>query len=82
MATYYPRIDKEASRPFLPESPLEMLRSGSADVARVPWMTGVTNQEGAWQACTMYGSDDFEMLRLWDSDPDVMETLFYGFKEV
>ncbi|KAF0287231.1 Venom carboxylesterase-6 [Amphibalanus amphitrite] len=42
---YKPRVDTEADIPFLPEDPYLALQSGRFN--RVPWMNGMTENEGA-----------------------------------
>ena len=46
ISTFFPRIDKEAKVPFMPESGLDLVKSGKFE--KLPWMVGVTSQEGAW----------------------------------
>lgn len=48
----------------MPESPLELLRQGEFE--NLPWMTGVTSQEGAWFTSTLYGQDSMEFLKEYD----------------
>ena len=42
--TFTPRVDSEAENPFLPENPKILLREGR--FAKVPFMTGITRDEG------------------------------------
>ena len=53
-------IDAEADHPFMPVSPLELLRNGTSSL---PWMTGITSQEGAWYTSSLYGQDSMEYLK-------------------
>eukprot|EP00095_Tigriopus_kingsejongensis_P005111 snap_masked-scaffold161_size295871-processed-gene-1.19 protein:Tk05111 transcript:snap_masked-scaffold161_size295871-processed-gene-1.19-mRNA-1 annotation:"venom carboxylesterase-6-like" len=50
-----PRIDVESPNPFLALDPLEHLRSGDFD-QHIPWMTGLTSQEGSWYSVSLFGS--------------------------
>jgi len=43
---FTPRVDAEASYPFLPRDPRKILESG--DFNLVPWMHGLTEEEGAF----------------------------------
>ena len=61
------RIDSEAEEPFMPESPLELLRKGQ--IANLPWMTGLTSQEGAWYISSLYGQESMEFLKQFDQNP-------------
>ena len=60
LSTFIPRTDAEAEHPFMPVSPLELLRNGSS---KIPWMTGITSQEGAWYTSSLYGQDSMEYLK-------------------
>ncbi|XP_037084522.1 cocaine esterase-like [Pollicipes pollicipes] len=61
---FYPRVDREADSPLLPESPRLLLERG--DFNLVPWIQGQTEEEGTLLM--------FESL----SDPAVMARLFAG----
>ena len=61
------RIDSEAEEPFMPESPLALLRKGK--IANLPWMTGLTSQEGAWYISSLYGQKSMEFLKEFDKNP-------------
>jgi len=43
---FTPRVDAEASHPFLPRDPRKILESGAFNL--VPWMHGLTEEEGAF----------------------------------
>jgi len=43
---FIPRVDSESRSPFLPEDPRKLLETG--DFNLVPWMSGVTEEEGAF----------------------------------
>lgn len=78
LATFLPRIDSEAEHPFMPESPLDLLRQGK--VLNLPWMTGLTSQEGAWFISAFYGQDSMEYLKEFDRQPGkAMQSLGIGF---
>ena len=47
---YKPRVDAESETPFLPEDPHVTLREGRFN--RVPWMHGMTHDEGAFMIGT------------------------------
>ena len=61
------RIDSEAEEPFMPESPIELLKKGQ--FSHLPWMTGLTSQEGAWYISSLYGQDSMEYLKEFDQKP-------------
>jgi len=42
LSTFMPRADKEAERPFLPKTALEMVRQG--EMPSHPFLTGITSQ--------------------------------------
>lgn len=67
LSTFLPRTDSEAENPFMPKSGLELLRNG--EFSDIPWMVGLTSQEGAWYASSLYGQDSMEFLQKYDQNP-------------
>lgn len=53
LATFFPRIDKEAPEPIFPRDPLEMVRSGDF-ATDVPYVLGVNTQEGAFMTSNFF----------------------------
>ena len=66
LSTFLPRIDKEAIAPFMPESGLNLVKTG--DFENLPWMVGLTSQEGAWYVSTLYGQDNMTFLKEYDQN--------------
>jgi len=58
-----PVVDSHSSRPFLPQSPLELLKSGS--FPDIPFMSGTVADEGATTVIPMYNHLD-KVLDNWD----------------
>ena len=66
LSTFVPRIDKEAQFPFMPESGLDLVKSGHFE--HLPWMVGVTSQEGAWYVSTIFGQNNMTYLKEYDEN--------------
>lgn len=52
IAMFHPRLDAERKNPFLPEDPLKLIEQKRFNA--VPFMTGVTQNEGALFIAGMY----------------------------
>ena len=66
LITFGPRIDKEAQIPFMPESGLDLVKSGHFE--HLPWMVGVTSQEGAWYVSRLFGQNNMTYLKEYDEN--------------
>ncbi len=75
MTTSVPRIDKEASNPFMPVSPLTLLRQDN--FVHKPWIFGLTSQEGAWYTPGLFEQKSMEYLQEFDSKTE--DILINGF---
>ena len=73
LSTFSPRMDPEAEVQMLPENPLEMLRNG--DFQHLPWMVGLTSQEGAWYSSTIYGQNSMQYLKEFDEKSELAASL-------
>ena len=83
LSPYAPRVDAESEKPFMPSSGLDMIRRG--DVDSLPYMVGVTSQEGAWMIASLYGENSMEKLKFFnDNLEQAMSSLTGNFfsKEV
>jgi carboxylesterase type B len=67
ITTFSPRADKEAARPFLPKSALEMARQG--EMPSYPFLTGYASQEGAFKTASLFGQDSMAFLKEFDAKP-------------
>ncbi|XP_012270621.1 venom carboxylesterase-6 [Orussus abietinus] len=66
MIPFRPVVEPFHPGAFLTEDPAISLKSGR--VADIPWMTGVTPNEGAIKAASIYGLNNGEFLRQLDKD--------------
>ena len=66
ITTFSPRPDREAEKPFLPKSALEMVRQG--DMPSHPFLTGYASQEGAFKTAAMFGQDSMAFLKEFDAN--------------
>ena len=66
ITTFSPRVDKEAAKPFLPKSALEMARQG--EFPSHPFLTGYASQEGAFKTASFYGQDSMAYLKEFDAN--------------
>ncbi|XP_029158905.1 venom carboxylesterase-6-like [Nylanderia fulva] len=72
---YGPVPEKVGDRPFIDRTPIEIVNSG--DVQDVPWITGVTSEEGLWPVAEFIARD--ENLKHLNDNWDVLGPLFLNF---
>ena len=74
LSTFLPRVDKESESPFMPETGIDLIKSGKFE--KLPWMVGLTSQEGAWYVSTLYGQNNMTYLKEFDEKlEDVIQAL-------
>ena len=52
VTAWSPRVDPEAGMSFMPNEPIDLMTSGNFQ--HVPWITGITDDEGATRAYAFF----------------------------
>ncbi|XP_043271072.1 venom carboxylesterase-6-like [Venturia canescens] len=61
---FRPVVEPDHPGAFLKEEPVESIKSGN--VIDIPWMTGITSEEGALKVPDIYGTKDQDYVKLLD----------------
>jgi len=77
MTSWSPRVDPEAAMSFMPQEPIDLMISGNFQ--HVPWITGVTDDEGASRAYAFF--DDMSGVREWEDKFAQLGPLVFGLHD-
>ncbi len=71
------RVDVESPLPFLAKEPIDIMKEGS--YVHVPWMTGLTDDEGAFKASAMM--NDMKAVQEMEAEFERLGPLVFGFHD-
>jgi len=74
LTAWSPRVDPEAGLSFMPEEPIDRMRSGSFQP--VPWVVGITDDEGADRGHAFFS--DMKAVREYEEDYEKLGPLMFG----
>ncbi len=77
MTAWSPRVDPESPMPFMPSEPIDLLKEGS--YTHVPWITGITDDEGAFKASALM--HDMKAMKELEQDFEKLGPLIFGFHD-
>jgi len=77
VTAWSPRVDPEAGMSFMPNEPIDLMTSGNFQ--HVPWMTGITDDEGATRAYAFF--EDMEGVREWEEKFAELGPLVFGLHD-
>ena len=77
VTAWSPRVDPEAGMSFMPNEPIDLMTSGNFQ--HVPWITGITDDEGATRAYAFF--EDMEGVREWEEKFAELGPLVFGLHD-
>jgi len=77
MTAWSPRVDPEAAMPFMSQEPIDLMTSGNFQ--HVPWMVGITDDEGASRAYAFL--EDKAGVKEFEEKFEKLGPLMFGFHD-
>jgi len=77
MTAWSPRVDPEAGMSFMPQEPMDLMTSGNFQ--HVPWIIGVTDDEGATRASAFFA--DMSGVKEFEDKFEKYGPLMFGFHD-
>ncbi|XP_023348100.1 venom carboxylesterase-6 [Eurytemora carolleeae] len=77
LTSWSPRVDVEATVPFMPQEPIDLMTSGNFQ--HVPFIIGVTDDEGAGRGATFFS--DMAGVRDFEENFEKIGPLLFGFHD-